>query len=347
MGEEKSDVDSKRKLGGGGFLVLLALLLISSVYGRAANAAQPSVIDFEGLPRGLIVDTLSSGNGISGEPVDGEIAVLGFNPGVPDPPPNPLCEHSGSNWATIYDAACKPSMTPADCTGGDDDLFRPELGNVLIVNEIDPSGDDGIIDEPDDDDFPDMFRTFDFSAWGPGKVRVDRLTVLDVEPEEEMGAQIDLWGDGVLLGTFIIPQTGDNTTAVINMGVSGVDLMCVTLNGSGAIDNIELELEDIILSDTPTATATATLTVTPTETITATPTSTTTGTPLTNTPTSTATPTNGITSESSPTTPPAEIPPLGGGPGINEIVFTSALLLVVLGLLAGAWWRLWQTWRRE
>lgn len=194
----------------------------------AANTS--SLIDFEGLPEGAIVSSVSFGSGISGDDAGGAVSVSGFNPKI-DPP---------SNAAMIFDAECLPGGTSADCTGGDSDLNKPSLGNVLIISEDLDSTD------PDDADVVGAFFKFDFSGWGPGTVTVWSIDVLDVE-DTEGGAKIELFFGGVsgtLLDTVAIPPTGDNGLATVAVGTSGVDFMRVTLNGSGAIDNIEIETED-------------------------------------------------------------------------------------------------------
>src|SRR3990170_2820001 len=122
---------TKVKILGG--LVALVLILSPTF---APQASLGAFIDFEGLPEGSIVSSLSFGAGISGDPISGEVTVFGINPVFG---PN-------VNAAMIFDSACLPGGTPADCTGNDSDLFLPAEGNVLIISEDLDSND------PDDAD---------------------------------------------------------------------------------------------------------------------------------------------------------------------------------------------------
>ena len=97
-----------------------------------------TVIDFEGLAEGDIPDILRNGAGISGDVIDGDVSVFGSNPDFPD-----------TNTAMIFDATCVEG-----CSGGDDDLHFPELGNGLIISEDLDSSD------PDDADGPGVSKGF-------------------------------------------------------------------------------------------------------------------------------------------------------------------------------------------
>ena len=195
------------------------------------------MIDLEGLAEGLIVDSLSSGPGISGDPVARAVAAFGRNPRFP-----------GVNTLMIFDGTCS-----GGCTGGDDDLERPELGNILIISEDLDSSD------PDDADVQNSFFEFDFSGWGSGTIFLDSISVLDVE-DEEGGAFLEAYQggpSGTLLGTVPIPSVGDLGFADVNVGIAGVDFFRVTLNGSGAIDNIRVVSQAQVTatpSDSPTPT---------------------------------------------------------------------------------------------
>lgn len=212
--------------------IAISGLVLAVVPGMTVAAGAGSVIDFDGLAEGAIVSSVAAGSGISGDDAGGSVLVFGLNPSRP-----------AFNLAMIFDSTCPPGNIPAHCSGGDDDLFKPVLGNVLIISEDQDSSD------PDDADLKGSFFKFDFSGWGSGVVTVLSIDVLDVEPIEA-GAQIELFAGGeggALLHTQAIPPTGDNVLATVNIGssgVSGVDFMRVTLNGSGAIDNIRIEAED-------------------------------------------------------------------------------------------------------
>jgi hypothetical protein len=137
-------------------ILLSALVMVLLVAVSSVAAAQTATVDFQSLPEGKIVYTLSAGNGISGDPISGEIAVWGHNP------------LRAWNTAVIFDGACD-----GGCTGGDDDLYFPEQGNILIVDERGYDGDgDGIVDTPPNDaDEVGAYLSFDFQNYGPGVVR--------------------------------------------------------------------------------------------------------------------------------------------------------------------------------
>ena len=218
-------------------LLALVALIAGSLFvfpSTASAATQSAVIDFEGLPAGTVVNSVSVGSGVSGDPISGSVAVFGdsANPNI------------NTNAAIVFDATCGGG-TPADCTGDDPDLFMPALGNVLIMAEnLRDSNGDGLVDNPDDADLPNAPFSFDFSGFGPGTVTVHSFDVLDIEPVEAP-ALVELFGPGnVSLGVTSIPATGDNGLGTVNLGVSGVERMMVTLNGSGAIDNIDVSIEE-------------------------------------------------------------------------------------------------------
>lgn len=199
-------------------IALIVMMLGAYIPARAASVA---TIDFEGLSEGAFVNSVSSGSGISGDPIAGSVVVFGFNPVFP-----------GLNSAMVFDATCT-----GGCTGGDSDLFAPALGNILIVSEDrDPS-------DPDDSDLPGQYFTFDYSGFGPGLVTVESLVVGDVEPEES-GGVVRLFQGSTLLGTIAVPVTGNGSFTTLNIGVSGVSSMKVVFRGSAAIDNIRLTIEE-------------------------------------------------------------------------------------------------------
>lgn len=200
-------------------LSIFLLLGITFASFSPARAASSATIDFEGLAEGSIVSSLSSGNGISGDPISGSIAVFGFRPKLP------------GNQAMIFDSNCA-----GGCTGGDDDLHF-NLGNILIVSE------DGDGSDPNDSDAAGQYINFDFSAFGPGEVTVESLVIGDVEAEEA-GGVVKIMGNGATLATVPIPVTGDGNTATLNIGVSGADFMVVDFAGSAAVDNINISIEE-------------------------------------------------------------------------------------------------------
>jgi LPXTG-motif cell wall-anchored protein len=268
--------------------------------GSSGAAPVQAVIDFEdGLGSGDIVTTLDVGLGISGEDF-GSVAVFGQRLSLP-----------GVNQAMIFDAECDGAA--ATCSGEDDDLFQPQLGNVLIISE------DGDSADPDDADVGERID-FDFSSWGTGVVTVVSIDVLDVEDDESPGV-IEMGA-----GSVPIPDIGDGNVATVPVGLSG-SALAVVLNGSGAIDNIVIEFEP------PAATTTTTTTTEPTTTTTIEPTTTTTVSPTT-TPGPTTTVANlppqvPITPAPTPVT---QLPATGGGAG-STAVLAAGLLALGFGLL--------------
>jgi hypothetical protein len=227
-------------------LIVFTFFSISWISIQATPAAVTAVLDFEGIPEGTIVNTVFSGYGVSGDPVAGFIDVHGltlhFGPDV--------------NTAMIFDATCSPGGTPADCKGSGEggDLFKPELGNVLIISkDLDSS-------DPDDADWKGSYYEFDFSNFGSGTVNVVNIAALDVEDEEdEGGAEIEVYSggkDGTLLKVVLIPNVGNNGLEYVEVNQSGVDFMRITLNGSGAIDNIQVQPENVPSPTPPTLTPT-------------------------------------------------------------------------------------------
>jgi hypothetical protein len=205
-------------------LVLLSLGLVAATF-QPAQTVKTATIDFEGLKAGTIVSSLSNGAGISGDPIDGSVTVIGVNPKL------------SGNAAMIFDARCPPRNIPADCSGKDDDLFFPNLGNVLIISE------DLKSNNPDDAQVVGAKFEFDFSKFGPGIVIVESLTAGDVEPITEAGAKITVTKmDGKTTVVEITP-TGNGNYDTFPVGEKDVVRMVVDLNGSGAIDNVKIRIE--------------------------------------------------------------------------------------------------------
>lgn len=142
--------------------------------------------------------------------------------------------------STIYDTAAGP--------GEDPDLDNQSAqGNVLIIEENDAVGD---VENPDDC-FSGGTLTLDFSGVGPlGTVTLEAAKVLDIEAAGVSNIELFAPGGGSL-GVFLLPVTtdgdlsppnapGDGGIATINLGpTSGVEVMVVTFDTSGAIDDIE------------------------------------------------------------------------------------------------------------
>ncbi len=216
--------------------IALVTLLLTALVGtvgvpRAEAAPQSSVINFEsGMSAGDTVATLSVGNGMTGADL-GTVSVVGTNPEL------------AGNAAMVFDATCggqtapigDPAFDPALCSGEDWDLYLPSLGNALIITE------DGDASDPDDSANGSAFWTFDFAAWGPGTVTVDSFYAADIDDPFQTGASASFFDSGgSLISTVAIPVTGDNAGTTVNVGLSGVRSMTVSLAGSGELDNIRL-----------------------------------------------------------------------------------------------------------
>ncbi len=207
-------------------LFVYAFILSTSVSTKAQSVF--AVIDFEGIPPGTIVDTLYSGYGISGDPIEGHVIVFGFNPVFGE----------GINTAMIFDMTCPPGNVPADCSGNDADLFNPSFGNTIIISEdIDSS-------DPDDADVQGERLGFEYSQLGDGTgAFIESLEVQDIEEDQgELEDAKIIFYEGGLGGTPVgevdIPNTGNGNTALVPVNVAGVDAMKIDLAGSGTVNNI-------------------------------------------------------------------------------------------------------------
>lgn len=225
--------------------VLLVVMLVAAflIATTAMAGTLTATIDFEaGFIAGDIVSYVSSGYGMSGDSIAGLVEIEGYE-----------YEGQSSNHAMIFDATCDDAESEEEaamqCTGydgphdstPDDDLWQPELGNVLIVSEDSPPDPQ----DPNDSDHPGSYLSFDFSGFGPdGVVTVDALTALDIEENEGENARIELYDVSSTMTVVDIPHIGDGNKATIAVGVSGVERMVVILDGSGAIDNIEISIEE-------------------------------------------------------------------------------------------------------
>ena len=121
---------------------------------------------------------------------------------------------------------CNPPMVfdSANPTGGDTDLASSTLGNVLIISE------DGDSSDPDDNAGGGTL-IFDFDE--PSDVV--NFNVLDIEN----GGTVKLFDEnGDLIAELPLTTTADGGTGVMDVNVDDVSRMEISINGSGAIDNI-------------------------------------------------------------------------------------------------------------
>ncbi len=213
------------------------MLVLACVVGFVLPASsQNAVMDFEGLPAGMIVDELSSGLGVTG-PLTGVIKVVGES-------------FLGSNTAVIFDSS--------DPTGEDEDLGTPNenfggpgistegiltndtaLGNILIlVEDLVDNNNDGLVDDPDDTFAAGSYVEFDFSMTGSadtiGTATIYELTFIDIGDSEDP-PYIELFGPELPLVTIPIPAAGDNGAVTVEINEMGVSLLRVVFNGSGAV----------------------------------------------------------------------------------------------------------------
>lgn len=163
------------------------------------------LIDFEGLDGDVGFEAFEAGRVI-----DDEYAQFGVT----------ITAQRANNNDAANDAMVFDSANP---TGGDGDLQTFNQGNLLIVSEDNDSG--------DPDDAVGGVITFDFA----NPSRVFDLKVVDTEE----GGTVELFdADGNSLGVIDLPNLQDGGLEQVMIDTDGVSQMVVTLNGSGAIDDI-------------------------------------------------------------------------------------------------------------
>jgi hypothetical protein len=171
------------------------------------------VINFEnGLLRGDIVSLLPTSSGV--------ISVIGINPK----------KNQDENHAMIFDTRD---------TNQDTDLVVPNgnNGNVLII--ANNAQNDQI---PNDNAFGGVFR-FDFTTLQYEYAKVNSFLLIDNESD---GGTVKLTFKDGNTETLTLPETGDQQQAVVDINRDNVITMEITLEGSGAIDNINLDLKRLI-----------------------------------------------------------------------------------------------------
>jgi hypothetical protein len=218
-----------------------------------AAPVQAADIDFEGLEPGTILYQVSAGVGATAD-LPGTVGVFGFNPKF----------GAGTNAAVVFDSSdnyVKPSLgsqfldlgTPNEVFGGPgvgeggETTNDTPLYNILVVEKyLTDADNDGLVDQPDDDDRLGMDFEFDFSTVknnGKGTVTVNSVTLMDIERDEgETGTNLILSGPGLPPNLITIPNTDNNGVVTIDgIGLSGVDTMIVEMNGSGALVGMVVE----------------------------------------------------------------------------------------------------------
>jgi len=126
----------------------------------------PLIINFdELLHAGDVIDYVDQDSGISQLPRERrDLCKIKVNARS--------ISHGGSNSAMIFDSTCGGNAT--GCSGGDNDLYKPMLGNSLIISE------DGDGSDPDDAKDGGILE-FDFSECYGGDVDVCSLYALEFE----------------------------------------------------------------------------------------------------------------------------------------------------------------------
>jgi hypothetical protein len=239
------------------------LAFVVGVCAASASSANAADIDFEGLAEGQVIVSVSNGEGATGLP-NGFVTVRGFNPrlGV------------NVNAAVVFDSDC-PHTPPVRCSGSDghnagkdlgtpnEDFGGPGIGDgggllapvqfqnetplhktAIIEKYMTDANNDGLIDDPNDVDARGAFIELDFSTLkGRGTVTVNAVTYMDVDLEEgESGATVFLFGPKIPPSSFTLQPTGDNGVfTVSNVGVEGVSLMRILLNGSGSVASVTVD----------------------------------------------------------------------------------------------------------
>lgn len=163
------------------------------------------LIDFEGLDGDVGFEAFEAGRVIDNEYAQFGVTITAQRASNNDP----------ANDAMVFDSA--------NPTGGDPDLQTFNQGNLLIVSEDN--------DSSDPDDAVGGVITFDFE----NPSRIFDLKVVDTEE----GGTIELFdADGNSLGVIDLPNLADGGLEQVMIDTDGVSQMVVTLNGSGAIDDI-------------------------------------------------------------------------------------------------------------
>lgn len=193
----------------------------SDVVASAVAKANFTVIDFEdNFDSGDTPTTLSHGDGISGDYVEGYVTVTGYD--------FTSSQGDGGNDPMIFDGTC--NNQPNNCTGGDNDLYQPGQGNILILSE------DGDAGDPDDERWGGVIE-FDFSNFGDGYVTIGSLVVIDSEADSVV--EIKLYRDGSLIAIANVAGAGDGQLETrFVTPVPDIDYVVITMEDSGAIDDI-------------------------------------------------------------------------------------------------------------
>lgn len=193
----------------------------SDLVASAVAKSKFTIIDFEdSFSAGDTPTTLSHGTGISGDAIGGTVTIGGYD--------YTSSKGDGGNDPMIFDATC--NFQPTNCSGGDNDLYQPQQGNVLILSE------DGDSSDPDDERWGGYIE-FDFSNLGDGLVTIGSMVIVDSEPDSIV--LIKLYRQGVLIAQENLYGAGDGEVETrFPTPVKDIDFMTVSMEDSGAIDDI-------------------------------------------------------------------------------------------------------------
>lgn len=152
------------------------------------------------------------------------------------------------NASTLNDAQNHPDkgilFDTQNPTGDDLDLGTPQpgvfgndtpLGKVLIIAEddFDDAPADGLVDDPDDEASGGLI-TFDFDE----AMTVFSIRVLDTDESLEDTISLYDENDVLILPPVAVPNIEDGAVQLVNLNVSGVHKLVVSLAGSGAVTRL-------------------------------------------------------------------------------------------------------------
>lgn len=207
--------------------------LSSIIGGLPATVSGDFVISFESLAIGQKIFSVTLDQGMSGTATSSvPLNLLGTQATVHIRGARPDLE-GDSNRAMIYDGECGGDAS--SCSGKNDGghLYHPGKGNLLIISQ----NNDG---SNPDDNYHGGQLYFDFSSFGPGKVTLGSLEVVNSRGE---GAVIELYADGERLAHVAIPKSEDERMFdLIEIDVAGVDLMRVATRGQFALNDISFSI---------------------------------------------------------------------------------------------------------
>ncbi|MEO0971685.1 MAG: VPLPA-CTERM sorting domain-containing protein [Pseudomonadota bacterium] len=171
----------------------------------AATTAGAMTLDFDDLG-------FMSGDVVTGQTLLG-ITLSVANQGTTDGDPRELM---------LFDAECGGDAN--NCSGGDEDLFAPGEGLVLIISEDNDSAD------PDDSRFGGDI-IFDFA---------EAVPVVSLLLDLDEGATVSTLIGGVLIESVDLTTGNGGMTTVEFLMTDTADQIVVSLNGSGAVASLTI-----------------------------------------------------------------------------------------------------------